>query len=573
MPIEQFVVSEVEARSAEARSAEARSAEARSAEARSAEARSAEPPPRFGEPRSVRSPSSSSFGAFSASSEASSSTSPLPPSRDPPVRLIAAYFLAHCFFASTQSLLNDVLILRGFRAQFTLLAVHNALCGLVGLAVVSSRAEDPSDARRLRPSQIARYCLPLAVCHAAKLYAQNKALECMTPAFLSMVFGATPVLVAVSCVLLGWEPLRWTNLALFALASAGVALTALGESARDDDDRGGGGGIGGGGSFGLAEDFEYIGDEPREDASSVTLGAALAVVGVVAETARLLLLQHLLKRLGVRVGLVLVYTAPLEIALLSLGAIVFEFARLPAQVARFDATLWTLLLVDTAWAVCTNVTAFLFVRAGSALLAACAAPFKDVATVVLIDALVEPRRESRITVFGYSLACVASFAYAVNALAEKDEEASSLTEQSDEFWEDDGFYTSKDGFAATRRVRRARLATSEAKGTRARREREPLLVRGERGAASPGGSPEPSMSFEGRSKAHAEERRAARRVRARLVAAAVVFAAAVNAYFFLRPASESAATDGVPMGVVPATDEGPARGFIVREAVEGDARG
>ena len=558
MPIEQFVVSEVEARSAEARSAEARSAE---------------PPPRFGEPRSVRSPSSSSFGAFSASSEASSSTSPLPPSRDPPVRLIAAYFLAHCFFASTQSLLNDVLILRGFRAQFTLLAVHNALCGLVGLAVVSSRAEDPSDARRLRPSQIARYCLPLAVCHAAKLYAQNKALECMTPAFLSMVFGATPVLVAVSCVLLGWEPFRWTNLALFALASAGVALTALGESARDDDDRGGGG------SFGLADDFdpaggyEYIGDEPREDASSVTLGAALAVVGVVAETARLLLLQHLLKRLGVRVGLVLVYTAPLEIALLSLGAIVFEFARLPAQVARFDATLWTLLLVDTAWAVCTNLTAFLFVRAGSALLAACAAPFKDVATVVLSDALVEPRRESRITVFGYSLACVASFAYAVNALAEKDEEAFSLTEQSDEFWEDDGFYASKDGFAATRRVRRARLATSEAKGTRARREREPLLVRGERGAASPGGSPERSMSFEGRSKAHAEERRAARRVRARLVAAAVVFAAAVNAYFFLRPASESAATDGVPMGVVPATDEGPARGFIVREAVEGDARG
>ena len=572
MPIEQFVVSEVEARSAEARSAEARSAEARSAG----------PPPRFGEPRSVRSPSSSSFGAFSASSEASSSTSPLPPSRDPPVRLIAAYFLAHCFFASTQSLLNDVLILRGFRAQFTLLAVHNALCGLVGLAVVSSRAEDPSDARRLRSSQIARYCLPLAVCHAAKLYAQNKALECMTPAFLSMVFGATPVLVAVSCVLLGWEPFRWTNLALFALASAGVALTALGESARDDDDRGGGGGIGGGGSFGLADDFEYIaddfeyiGDGPREDASSVTLGAALAVVGVVAETARLLLLQHLLKRLGVRVGLVLVYTAPLEIALLSLGAIVFEFARLPAQVARFDATLWTLLLIDTAWAVCTNVTAFLFVRAGSALLAACAAPFKDVATVVLSDALVEPRRESRITVFGYSLACVASFAYAVNALAEKDEEAFSLTEQSDEFWDDDGFYTSKDGFAATRRVRRARLATSEAKGgTRARREREPLLVRGERGTpASPGGSPEPSRSFEGRSKAHAEERRAARRVRARLVAAAVVFAAAVNAYFFLRPASESAATDGVPMGFVPATDEGPARGFIVRETVEGDARG
>jgi drug/metabolite transporter (DMT)-like permease len=468
-----------------------------------------------------------------------------------------------------------VLILRGFRAQFTLLAVHNALCGLVGLAVVSSRAEDPSDARRLRPSQIARYCLPLAVCHAAKLYAQNKALECMTPAFLSMVFGATPVLVAVSCVLLGWEPFRWTNLALFALASAGVALTALGESARDDDDRGGGGGIGGGGSFGLADDFDpaggYIGDEPREDASSVTLGAALAVVGVVAETARLLLLQHLLKRLGVRVGLVLVYTAPLEIALLSLGAIVFEFARLPAQVARFDAALWTLLLVDTAWAVCTNVTAFLFVRAGSALLAACAAPFKDVATVVLSDALVEPRRESRITVFGYSLACVASFAYAVNALAEKDEETS-RTELWDEFWDDDGF-ASKDGFAATRRVRRARLATSEAKGTRALREREPLLVRGERGAASPGESPERSRSFEGRSKAHAEERRAARRVRARLVAAAVVFAAAVNAYFFLRPASESAATDGVPMGVVPATDEGPARGFIVREAVEGDARG
>ena len=80
------------------------------------------------------------------------------------------FFVMHCFFASTQGLFNDLLILRGFHAQFALLAVHNALCGLVGFAVVAN-VEREKNAKQLRFSQVARYCLPLAVCHSATLYA------------------------------------------------------------------------------------------------------------------------------------------------------------------------------------------------------------------------------------------------------------------------------------------------------------------------------------------------------------------------------------------------------------------
>jgi hypothetical protein len=42
------------------------------------------------------------------------------------------------------------------------------------------------------------------------------------------------------------------------------------------------------------------------------------------EVGRLLLLQHLLKHLGVTVSGLLVYTAPMEIAILAIGAAIFE---------------------------------------------------------------------------------------------------------------------------------------------------------------------------------------------------------------------------------------------------------
>ena len=135
---------------------------------------------------------------------------------------------------------------------------------------------------------------------------------------------------------------------------------------------------------------------------------------------RLLLLEHLLRRLRVTVGALLVYTAPLEIALLTAGAVAFESRWLMDEVPKFDRALWFLLAGNSAWAVGTNVTTYCFVRAGSALLAACAAPFKDVATIVLSDTFVEPRRESRVSVFGYSVACVASFAYCVGKLDERE---------------------------------------------------------------------------------------------------------------------------------------------------------
>jgi len=107
-------------------------------------------------------------------------------------------------------------LVRGFRCQFTLLAVHNAVCGAVvgrctftpacprvdrarsqrsklkyderlsklafnfklrrysvGFAVVANVPEE-RDRAQLRFGQIVRYCLPLAVCHSMKLYLQNK---------------------------------------------------------------------------------------------------------------------------------------------------------------------------------------------------------------------------------------------------------------------------------------------------------------------------------------------------------------------------------------------------------------
>lgn len=303
------------------------------------------------------------------------------------------FFVAHCFFASTQGLFNDLLILKGFHAQFTLLAVHNALCGGVGFLVVTHIPEEAKK-KQLKFSQIVKYCVPLAVCHSTKLYAQNKALEYVTPAFLSMTYGATPVLVAGACVAIGWERFGLRAGALISLAAFGVVLTAAGEMNES-----------------------HAGD----DGGFINFGLILAFTSVVAEVGRLVLLEQLLRRVQVTVGGLLVYTAPMEIFLLSLGAVVFESSYLINEVPQFDSSLWWLLLLNTAWALCTNVTTYCFVRVGSALLAACSAPFKDVGTIVLSDLFVEPRHESRLAVFGYSLACVASFAYCVEKLGEREE--------------------------------------------------------------------------------------------------------------------------------------------------------
>ena len=212
---------------------------------------------------------------------------------DPSVRVILFYFLLHCFFASTQSLFDDLLFLRGFHCQFTLLAVHNALCGAAGFAVVAN-VEEERDRAQLRVSQILRYCLPLAVCHSTKLYAQKKALEYLTPSFLSMVYGITPVLVAVA-------RRRW------------VGKVPV-EHPR-------------------ARRRRHVRHRPYRRGRIVHLhvGSALALLSIVMEVGRLLLLQHLLKHLGVTVGGLLVYTAPIEIALLSMGAAVFEFPRIVVE--------------------------------------------------------------------------------------------------------------------------------------------------------------------------------------------------------------------------------------------------
>ena len=466
MPIEQFVVSEVEARS---------------------------PTFRFGGiggdgPFLARGRrlSGSSLGSSRDGFGLGKASKP-----DPSVRVILFYFILHCFFASTQSLFNDLLFLRGFHCQFTLLAVHNALCGAVGFAVVAN-VEEERDRAQLRVSQILRYCLPLAVCHSMKLYAQNKALEYLTPAFLSMVYGINPVLVAVACVAVGWERFRWNTLALVVAATCGIALTAAGESYTSH------------------------------------VGSALALLSIVMEVGRLLLLQHLLKHLGVTVGGLLVYTAPLEIALLSMGAAVFEFPRIVVELRSFDGAFWGLLALNTAWALGTNISTYYFVRVSSALLTACAAPFKDVATIVLSDLLVEPRHESRTAVFGYSLACVASFAYAVNKLGERDDEDP----------------------AERLRLGGRGLAESLGKGTEPGAERAPLL--------SPG--PGPGASTE---RGHEHERRRAAAKRATLIAGAVTVAVGVNLYFALveSPDEALAAAAKAPASV--------AAERVVMDAVQG----
>ena len=297
---------------------------------------------------------------------------------------VFAFFVAHCFFASTQSLFNDLLFLRGFHCQFTLLTIHNALCGAVGFVVVANVSEE-RDRAQLRFGQIVRYCLPLAVCHSLKLYLQNKALDYLSPAFLSMMYGITPVLVCIACMAIGWERFRWNTLVLVVVATFGITLTAIGE------------------------------------VYTSALGTTLALVSIFLEVGRLLLLQHLLKHLGLTVSGLLVYTAPMEIAILAIGATIFELPWMMRSMSGFDLEFYGLLALNTAWALGTNITTYYFVQVSSALLTACTAPFKDVTTIVLSDLFVEPRHEHRITVFGYSLACVASFIYCVNKLGEDDE--------------------------------------------------------------------------------------------------------------------------------------------------------
>jgi hypothetical protein len=168
---------------------------------------------------------------------------------------------------------------------------------------------------------------------------------------------------------------------------------------------------------------ESYADHAGDDTDGGRLGVFLAIVSAVAEVGRLLLLEHLLRRRELTVGGVFVYTAPLEIALLSLSAVTFELLWRFRNVELFDARLNGMLLLNTPWAIGTDVCAYCFVRVGSALLAACSAPFKDEATILVSDVFVETRHESRLSIFEYSVARVASFAYCVGKLGEDRREA------------------------------------------------------------------------------------------------------------------------------------------------------
>jgi len=118
------------------------------------------------------------------------------------------WFVAHCFFTSTQGFFNDLLIFeRNPRAVHVMSGAQRfmRLGGLSDGCERRKRAHDETgtvsgDREILRP--VSGVSLREAV-----PYAQNKALEYLTPAFLSVTYGAPPVLVAVSCVLIGWEPL------------------------------------------------------------------------------------------------------------------------------------------------------------------------------------------------------------------------------------------------------------------------------------------------------------------------------------------------------------------------------
>jgi drug/metabolite transporter (DMT)-like permease len=211
--------------------------------------------------------------------------------------------------------------------------------------------------------------LPVAACFAISLISSNKAYVFLSVSFIQMLKASTPVFVLGLSVLLGLETSTFTELNLISIISLAVAITSIGELR-----------------------FNWT-------------GFTFQIVGVVTESARLVLTNMLLKKLKLDSLSTLYYVAPTCFVLNSFACVIFEGSHIPWS-RIFEPSFFLVLLVNGIVAFSLNVALVLVILHSSALALSLAGIVKDIMLVTLSAAIFQSP-VSLLQAIGYTIALLA----------------------------------------------------------------------------------------------------------------------------------------------------------------------
>ena len=210
--------------------------------------------------------------------------------------------------------------------------------------------------------------LPVACCFAVGLIFSNEAYIYLSVSYIQMLKAFTPVAVLLMSVLGGLAKSSIMELSIVGVICVGVALTSLGELR-----------------------FSFI-------------GFIFQAIGILAETARLVLTDLLMSEVKLDPLSSLYYIAPCSALGLGLCCLYFEAGTLPWGRILTNAFL-SLLLLNGMIAFTLNVAVVMLIKNTSALVLTLSGVIKDILlvclSVSLFDAPVTP-----LQYFGYGIALI-----------------------------------------------------------------------------------------------------------------------------------------------------------------------
>ena len=209
--------------------------------------------------------------------------------------------------------------------------------------------------------------VPIGMLFAFSLALGNQAYLYLSVSFIQMIKAFTPVAVLVAASALGTENPSLLQLAIVALISLGVSITAVGELQFN------------------------------------TLGFAFQIGGIVAEACRLVMQDKLLKELKLDSLSALYYITPVSFCTIAMGFFFFESADFPwEKVSPFTGSMAPTLLLNGVAAFALNVAIVLLISNTSALVLSLGGIVKDI-LLVFFSVIVFGAPVSTVQFFGYSI--------------------------------------------------------------------------------------------------------------------------------------------------------------------------
>ncbi|CAL5221974.1 g4256 [Coccomyxa viridis] len=258
-----------------------------------------------------------------------------------------------------------ILVYYGFPFPITLTMWHMAFSAV--LATIAVKAGWVRSEKSMSATIYWRSIVPVAVLFAGTLWLGNSVYMYLSVAFIQMLKALMPVAVFATGCIFGIEKFKFTTLANMVIVTVGVAIASYGEL------------------------------------KLVVLGVILQLAAVATESTRLILVQILLQRKGLKLNpfLTMYYIAPASFGVLSILWIFVEREAVMAH--HFDSSLWWVLLSNGIIAFGLNLSVFLLIGKTSALTMNVAGVIKDWLLIGL-SALMFQAQISGLSLGGYGVA-------------------------------------------------------------------------------------------------------------------------------------------------------------------------